>query len=59
MSLKPHPVHAIPEETARVAKAAFPKGSLFITLRDQIGSLFTDAQFADLFPERGQPAQAP
>ncbi len=28
MSLKPEPIGPVPQETARVAKAAFPKGSL-------------------------------
>ena len=59
MCLKPEPLAAVPEETARVAKAAFPAGNLCLTLRDQIGTLFSDEQFLDLFPTRGQPAQAP
>ena len=29
MSLKPCPIQPIPEETARVARAAFPKGSIY------------------------------
>jgi transposase len=28
-------------------------------LRDELGSLYTDDQFADLFPTHGQPAEAP
>jgi|SRR5579862_4326897 len=28
-------------------------------MRDELGSLFTDAQFSDLFPPQGQPAEAP
>ena len=59
MSLKPQKLGAIPEETARVAKAACPKGNLCLTLRDELGTLFSDEQFVDLFPTRGQPAQAP
>jgi len=35
MSLKPEPIGPIPQETARVAKAAFPKGSLFLRMRDE------------------------
>jgi hypothetical protein len=27
MSLKPHPIQSVPEETARVARAAFPHGT--------------------------------
>ena len=29
MSLQPHDEHLIPPETARVARAAFPKGTLY------------------------------
>ncbi|MEY9968919.1 transposase [Streptacidiphilus sp. MAP12-16] len=46
----------VPAETVRVARAAFPKGSLAIRVRDELGVLFTDGQFADLFPARGKPA---
>ncbi len=48
-----------PAETVRVARAAFPKGSLAIRLRDGLGPLFTDEEFADLFPVRGRPAWSP
>src|SRR5712691_4830975 len=59
MSLKPEPIGPVPQETARVAKAAFPKGSTFINMRDEIGVLYQDELFADLFPQDGQPALAP
>jgi transposase len=49
----------VPEETARVAKAAFPKGTVYMTMRDQLGTVFEDEDFAHLFPSRGQPATAP
>ncbi len=49
----------IPEETVRVARAAFPKGSLAIRVRDELGVLFTDEQFAGLFAVRGKPAWSP
>jgi transposase len=49
----------IPEETKRVAHAAFPKGNRYMLLRDQVGGLFCDASFATLFSTRGQPAEAP
>lgn len=49
----------IPAETVRVARAAFPKGSLAIRLRDELGPLFTDEEFADLYPARGRPAWSP
>lgn len=59
MSLKPSLIEAIPSETIRVARAAFPKGNLYLSMRDELGVLFRDADFAELFPRRGQPAFAP
>lgn len=59
MSLKVEPMAAIPEDTMRVARAAFPKGSRAIQLRDQLGSVYQDARFAMLFAVRGRPAEAP
>lgn len=59
MSLKIMPIPLIPDETARVAHAAFPHGSLLIQIRDTLGTLSTDEDFADLFPSHGQPAKAP
>ncbi len=49
----------VPEETARVVRAAFPKGSLAIRIRDELGELFSDEQFAQLYPVRGKPAWSP
>jgi transposase len=59
MSLQPHEIGPIPEETTRVARAAFPKGSRWLRLRDELGVLDDDARFAPLFPTRGKPAEAP
>jgi transposase len=61
MSLKATPVPPIPEDTARVARAAFRKGkgSPWITLRDELGALYQDADFAALFAIEGRPAEAP
>src|SRR5437660_6456510 len=59
MSLKSHPIPPVPEETARVARAAFPHGHVLMQLRDTLGTIYTDEQFADLFPRHGQPAEAP
>src|SRR3954470_3190086 len=59
MSLQPRPTPPVPDDTARVARAAFPKGNPYLRLRDELGSLFGDDDFADLYPLRGQPALAP
>jgi transposase len=50
---------SVPEQTARVARAAFPKGSPPMRLRDVLGPVFTDTDFADLFPARGKPGLSP
>jgi transposase len=59
MSLQPDPVGAIPAETARVARAAFPGGTLTTRLRDEFDILYEDADFGRLYPVRGQPGLAP
>src|SRR5258708_30120062 len=59
MSLKPQAIGPVPEETARIARAAYPKGNIYIQLRDTLGTIYEDEQFADLFPQRGQPAESP
>ncbi len=57
--LRPQPVQEIPAETARIAKAAFRKGTTVMRLRDAFGTLFSDEDFAGLFPAKGQPALTP
>jgi transposase len=59
MSLHPRPDFTIPEETQRVAHAAFPKGTLCLRIADELGPIFRDDQFGKLFPTRGQPAASP
>jgi transposase len=59
MCLHPRPVDPVPEETSRVAKAAFPKGNTLMKMRDELETIFEDDDFAHLFPDRGQPAFSP
>jgi transposase len=59
MSLHPRAIEPVPDEAARVARAAFPRGSTYMDLRDELGTIFTDGDFAALFPARGRPAEAP
>jgi transposase len=59
MSLQPQEIPPVPEDTQRVARAAFPKGNVYVRLRDEIGTLFDDPLFAPWFPPRGQPAESP
>ena len=55
MSLKPTPIEPVPEQTARIARAAFPAGNAYLKLR----TLYRDEDFARLFSRRGQPALPP
>jgi transposase len=59
MSFKPQAIGPVPEETARIARAAYPKGNIYMQLRDTLGTIYEDEQFVDLFPQRGQPAETP
>jgi transposase len=59
MTMWPRPSHAIPTMTAQVARAAFPNGCLAIRVRDALGELFADVQFAELSATRGRPAVSP
>ena len=59
MSLRPEPVGEIPAETARVARAAFPKGTVVTRLRDEFDALYEDEDFRSLYPARGQPGLTP
>jgi hypothetical protein len=46
VSMRSRPWPQVPEQTALVARAAFPKGSLAMAVRDQLGEVFSDAEFA-------------
>jgi transposase len=59
MSLRPSPPPSVPDDTQRVARAACPRGSLLLSLRNELGPIFDDQRFAALFPALGQPAEAP
>jgi transposase len=59
MSLKPTPIEPVPEQTAQIARAAFPTGNAYLKLRDELGTLYGDEDFAQLFPRRGQSALPP
>ena len=59
MCLHPRPADPVPERTARVARAAFPNGNPYMRMRDEVGPIFEDEDFAGLFPGRGKPAFSP
>ena len=57
--MQPRQWPQVPEQTALVARAAFPKGSLAMVVRDELGEVFGDAEFAGAFGVRGAPAESP
>ena len=59
MTLHPQVAFVIPAETVRIAQAAFPQPSIYMRMRDQLGSIYDDQSFAPLFASRGQPALSP
>ena len=59
MSLHPHLIAPVPAETARVARAAFPKGHPYLTFREALGPIFQDEDFASLYAHTGQPRFTP
>lgn len=59
VSLRSGGIGSVPEQTARVARAAFPQGALAMRIRDRLGPVFTDTDFVDLFPRRGKPGLSP
>ncbi len=59
MSLHPQRLPEIPEETARIARILFPKGNLYMWLRDELGAIYNDEQFISLYPNVGQLAEQP
>ncbi|HEY0780745.1 MAG TPA: IS1182 family transposase [Gemmatirosa sp.] len=59
MSLDAKRTYVVPDQTAQVARAIFPKGKPIMRLYDDLHMVVEDQDFADLFPARGQPAEAP
>ena len=59
MSLHPQKLPEIPEETARVARILFPKGNVYMWLRDELGMIYNDEQFTTLYSNIGQLAEQP
>lgn len=60
MSLKPSDNMMIPADTIQVARGIYPKGdNLWIKMRDELGSIFNDEQYRELFGQRRKPAESP
>lgn len=59
MSMHPHGLEPIPEETRVLMQRLSPKGTMVSQLRDALGPIYSDEQFAHLFPTRGRAAESP
>jgi transposase len=59
MTLHTQPDFTIPEETIRVAHAAYPRGNTLLKMRDALGTIYQDQSFASLFPRNGRSVEAP
>lgn len=59
MSLQPLPIPPVPPETTRVARAAFPKGNIYMKLRERVGTIIQDEDFVALFAKDGAPGLSP
>jgi len=59
MTLHTQPDFTIPEETIRVARAAYPRGNALMKMRDALGTIYQDQSFASLFPHNGRSVEAP
>lgn len=59
MSLQLQTEYVVPDETARVARAIFPDGNVYMQWYDTFGVLFADKDFITLFSRDGQPALSP
>ena len=59
MSVQPRP--QVPEATVRAARAAAARGPypLAMRVRDELGEVFSDAEFAEAFGVRGKPGWSP
>ncbi|PHK20213.1 hypothetical protein VF11_12705, partial [Nostoc linckia z14] len=60
MTLHPQDRSSIPETTAQVAGKSFPKGNVYMKMRDELGVMYKDNDFVTLFrADCGQGALSP
>jgi transposase len=59
MSLKPQPFPELPEDTARLARRLGRGKNLYVAIGDQMGTLFEDQEWVDLYSNEGSPALSP
>jgi transposase len=59
MALPPMALPPVPAEPARVARAAFPKGPLYLKPRERVGTIIHEEDCAPLFAKDGAPGVPP
>src|SRR5712691_11467639 len=59
MAMHASPTASVPADTSRVARAVFPHGNPYLTLREELGEVYSAPTFAALFAPEGRPAEAP
>lgn len=60
MTIHPQEKWSIPEETKRVALAVFKKGNIYLKIAEQLGQLYEDKEWLDLYsPDCGQSGISP
>ena len=59
MVLHHQSIKPIPSLTKEIAHKAFPKGNIYMNLRDELGTFYNDDDFAELYSSEGQPALRP
>ena len=60
MTLHPKNHWEVPQETVRVARTSFPKGNVYMKMHDELGTIYCDSDFKELFPARcGKSAISP
>jgi transposase len=52
MALQPQEIPPVPQETRRVAQVAFPRGNVYMRMRDEPGAFYDDHQ---AHPWRSEP----
>ena len=59
MSLRPEEIPPVPEETCRVAQAAFPRGNIYMRMRDELGAIYDNQLFLLSFRPAGSRLSRP
>ena len=57
--MQPKTPNEIPDQTVKIARAAFPNGNIYMRLRKEFETIYSDTQFQALYASRGQPAETP